>query len=270
MDLPLVTIGVPTFNGERYIRKTIESVLAQTYSNLEIIVIDDCSTDSTLDIVKALNDPRIKVIVNEKNMGPSGTWNRLIEHANGTYFKVLCHDDLLYEDIVRKQIDVLLKDECCVLVAANRDIIDESGNIAMSPKRFKKSGRIAGRKLLMKSIKSGTNIIGEPHAVMFRLDAIKKNNVAFGANFFMIDLDFYAQVLLHGDAYLIDETLSAFRVCSESSSYKMAQKQAEYFFEFVKNLRSGSAYSISPTDMARSFIMARFWQIAKIIYYRFH
>ena len=65
----LVSIIMPSYNTEQYISDSIKSVLAQTYKNWELIIVDDCSTDNSIDVIKSFNDPRIKILHNEKNLG---------------------------------------------------------------------------------------------------------------------------------------------------------------------------------------------------------
>ena len=93
--MPLISVIIPIFNAERHIRKCIESVLAQTYENFEIICIDDCSSDKTKDIVSSLRltDKRIKLISNRTNLGASASRNRGIKEASGDYITFVDADD---------------------------------------------------------------------------------------------------------------------------------------------------------------------------------
>lgn len=89
----IVSIIIPTFNVEKYIKKCINSVLEQTYKSFEIILVDDCSTDRTLEIISSYSDPRIKVFINKENKGPSYSRNRAIEKAKGDWIAFLDGDD---------------------------------------------------------------------------------------------------------------------------------------------------------------------------------
>ena len=90
-----VSICIPTYNGAQFIRKTLESVLNQSYQNIEVIVNDDCSTDNTMDIVRSMNDSRIKIYANEENLGLVRNWNMTVSYATGEFVKLMCQDDLL-------------------------------------------------------------------------------------------------------------------------------------------------------------------------------
>jgi len=81
MENNLVSVIIPTYNVEKYIKQCINSVLAQTHKNLEIIIVDDCSADNTLKIVQSYADSRINILINKENKGPSYSRNRAIEKA---------------------------------------------------------------------------------------------------------------------------------------------------------------------------------------------
>lgn len=98
MSKPLVSILMTAYNREKYIVQAVESVLAQTYENWELIILDDCSKDKTFDIAINLSakDSRIKAYKNKQNLGQFKNRNRIAEYANGSYLKYLDSDDLLY------------------------------------------------------------------------------------------------------------------------------------------------------------------------------
>ena len=98
MSQLLVSVLMTAFNREQYIGEAIESVLASTYKNLELIIVDDCSTDNTVNIAKSFSkkDNRVQVYVNEKNLGDYPNRNCAASYANGTYIKYLDSDDTIY------------------------------------------------------------------------------------------------------------------------------------------------------------------------------
>lgn len=104
-DYPLISIITPAYNSEAYIRETIQSVQAQTYTNWEMIIVDDCSTDATREIVKQLivEDNRISLFKLEKNSGPAVARNTAIKHAKGRYLAFLDSDDMWLPEKLEKQ-----------------------------------------------------------------------------------------------------------------------------------------------------------------------
>jgi len=107
-----VSILIPVYNREGLIAETMESALAQTYGDIEIIVVDNASTDGTWNVVQsyAVKDSRVKVFRNSENIGPVRNWRRCIEEATGEYGKILFSDDLMKEDMLAECVP-LLKDE---------------------------------------------------------------------------------------------------------------------------------------------------------------
>jgi glycosyltransferase involved in cell wall biosynthesis len=75
----LISICIPSYNAENFIKETLESVLNQTYRNIEVVITDDCSKDSTVSVIHSLNDERIKFYQNEKNLGVEGNWNKALQ-----------------------------------------------------------------------------------------------------------------------------------------------------------------------------------------------
>ena len=84
---PLVSVCIPVYNGEKYIGETIESVLKQTFKDFELVVCNNCSTDHTLDVVSKYQDPRIRVVTNEQNVGMVGNWNVCLKEARAKNIK---------------------------------------------------------------------------------------------------------------------------------------------------------------------------------------
>lgn len=97
-EKPLVSVLTPTYNAEKFIAAAIESVLQSSYTNFELIICDDCSTDTTVAIVQKYKqqDSRIKVYINEQNLGDYPNRNKTASYAQGTYLKYLDHDDTIY------------------------------------------------------------------------------------------------------------------------------------------------------------------------------
>lgn len=127
----LVSIGLPVYNGETYLEQAVRSLLAQSYANFELIISDNCSTDSTEKICQALarEDPRILYSRTERNLGAAGNFNRVVGIANGDLFAWANHDDLWHPDYVSSCVAALLRDSKSVLAYAQSAKIDDTGEI---------------------------------------------------------------------------------------------------------------------------------------------
>jgi glycosyltransferase involved in cell wall biosynthesis len=113
MDKPFVSVITTAYNREKYLAEAIESVLASTYTNFELIICDDCSTDKTLEIAKgyAARDHRIKVFANKHNLGDYKNRNKAASYASGEYLKYLDSDDLIYKYSLEAFVDFMESDK---------------------------------------------------------------------------------------------------------------------------------------------------------------
>jgi glycosyltransferase involved in cell wall biosynthesis len=127
--VPLVSIGLPVYNGENYIKNSIDTILNQTFKDIELIICDNASNDRTREIcLKYLEeDPRICYYRNERNMGATYNFNRAFFLSKGKYFKWAAHDDLLGEDFIQKCVDILENNNDIVLCYSKVKKIDQKG-----------------------------------------------------------------------------------------------------------------------------------------------
>lgn len=128
---PLVTVGVPVYNGERYLAEAIESILAQGFVDLEVIISDNGSTDGTASICRhyAQLDRRIRYVRNEQNMGAAFNYNRLVDLARGRYFKWMAHDDRCAPDLIGACVALLEREPAVALCYTPTTFIDETGRL---------------------------------------------------------------------------------------------------------------------------------------------
>ncbi|MFZ2284903.1 MAG: glycosyltransferase family 2 protein [Lutibacter sp.] len=114
---PLVSILIPVYNREYIVSETIECAINQTYSNIEIIIVDNCSTDGTWGVLQnfAAKDSRIKIFQNTTNVGPVLNWKRCIDEANGEYAKILFSDDLISKNFIDETLAVFDDETAFVL-----------------------------------------------------------------------------------------------------------------------------------------------------------
>ena len=126
-DKPYVSVGLPVFNGEDYLEEALDSILAQTYSDFELIISDNASTDRTEEICRAytVRDKRIRYFRNETNLGAAKNFNRVFELSSGEYFKWASYDDVLGPEFLSRCITVLDQDSSIVLCHAKTGRINE-------------------------------------------------------------------------------------------------------------------------------------------------
>ncbi len=191
---------MPSYNTGRFIAETINSVLAQTYENWEIIIVDDCSTDNTDEVVaQFLGDERIKYLKNEKNSGAAVSRNRALREAKGKWIAFLDSDDLWTPDKLEKQVDFMEKNGYRFSYTNYSEIDEESkslGRYVTGPKKISKTGMYNYCWPGCLTIMYDAERVG-----LVQIEDIKKNN----------DYAMWLKVCKKAKCYLLDENLASYR-----------------------------------------------------------
>lgn len=206
-----VSILLPVYNGEAFLEAAIESALSQSFRDLELIIVDDCSSDGSQAIIQRMKerDPRIKTFANEVNQGLFANYNRCLSLAEGRYIKPFAQDDILENDCVQRMFDVLEGDPGVALVSCARNITDAGGNTVETKRTFSADRKVRGSDVILYNLIVLSNWVGEPSTVMFRSEFA---GTGFDTSFFHLgDIDMWFSVLMNGDYYFISDTLASFR-----------------------------------------------------------
>lgn len=131
MKDPLVSIGIPTWNRGHFLKEVIDSVTRQTYSNLEIIICDNASTDCTAEIVRGIKDDRIRYFRNDRNIGQFPNWNLCLAKANGRYFKILQSDDKLAIEFLAKTVPILEANHSISIVLTGQRLFGDKQELGL-------------------------------------------------------------------------------------------------------------------------------------------
>ena len=235
---PLVSIVIPAYNNADFLAETLRSVLAQTHRDLEIIVSDHASTDSTWEVMQQFRgDERVVLLRTEAGGGALANWNRVSRAATGEYLKLVCGDDLISPDIVAKQVAALEAHPDAVLAASPRDIVDADGKPFISKRGLAGlSGVHPGSAAVRRTVRRGTNIFGEPACVMIRREVLERVGWWDSSFPYLIDEASYARVLLEGDFVGVDESLASFRVSASQWSVRLVRDQARQTIGFHDRL----------------------------------
>ena len=126
---PLVSVVIPTYNYAHFIAETIESVLAQTYPNMEVIVVDDASTDDTVDVIERFGGSGIQYVRHSTNKGLAGARNTGIEHASGAFITFIDSDDMMLPQNVEAKAQMLVEHPEIEIAHGNVEIMDEDGMV---------------------------------------------------------------------------------------------------------------------------------------------
>lgn len=231
---PLVSICIPTYNAGKTVVSTIQSILNQTYQNLEIIIVDNTSTDDTLALLRKYKDPRIKIYKNSKNIGAEKNWSRCIELANGEYIAIFHADDLYKQDIVEKQVQAFQDDPSVGAVFTRADHVNDRGEVIGAHKLpvELKGKRICYFSEIFISILENMNFLVCPSA-MVRSKTYKDlapfNDDEFGIS---ADLDMWFRILERHPIAILDEKLMSYRISNAQWSYRfmyLRTEQADFF-----------------------------------------
>ena len=213
MKEKLVSIVLVCYNHEKYIRETICSVLAQTYRNCEIIIMDDCSTDNSIDIINNFISilenyfPVVKFIIHEKNIGLPKTLNEALNLAEGEYIKFFATDDIMLPRLIEKSVAYLEQHNDCAMVYANH--ITNSNIIKLNSKVKHRSGLIYNDLLFRKfSISTPTSVIRK---------SVFDNVGFFDENLFIEDFDMWLRIAKNHKIGFINDYLVLYRVGNTNS-----------------------------------------------------
>ena len=195
----LVSIVMPSYNTADYIEETIQSVLNQTYTHWELLVVDDCSSDNTLQILEKCKDDRVKVFVNNQNSGAAVSRNKALREAKGQWIAFLDSDDLWNKDKLEKQINFMEKNGYSFSYT-NYEEMDSKGILTgvhvTGPKKITQTGMFNYCWPGCLTVMYDTEKVG-----LIQIADIKKNN----------DYAMWLKVCKMADCYLLDENLAKYR-----------------------------------------------------------
>jgi glycosyltransferase involved in cell wall biosynthesis len=248
-DRPTVSICIPMYNAERYAKATIASVLAQTFQDFEIVVVDNASTDDSVAAVAMFQDPRVRLLRNATNLGPERNWNRAVTEARGTYVKLLCADDLLYPRCIELQVSALDAFPAASFVAAHRDVRGPNGRLLLKHRGPRHHGELTTEDGMRLTVRTGTNPFGEPAAVLMRASALRKAGPFDGTRPWNIDIEYWCRLLEHGTVVMLPDTVCAFRVTTTSWSRQLAREQSRQTRALFLDLQRRYPHAISSMDV---------------------
>jgi len=266
---PLVSVCIPAYNNADYIKDTIMSVLKQTYKNLELIVVDDNSTDHTVEVLESIKDERLKIVKNSQNLGMVGNWNRCLELASGEYVKLICADDMIAKNAIEKEAKAMKKHPSVNLVESDTRLVDIYGKKTGQYKRYHKSGVVDGIKLAKKSLML-KDFYGAPVNNLIRHSALEKTG-GFDTSFtYILDFDMWLRLSCTGDVYIIHEQLNSFRIRNDSNTgVLIGEKRDVYNAEHRKLLEKHAKtgfIKMSGFDIEVSMLIRKLRNIAIGVY----
>jgi glycosyltransferase involved in cell wall biosynthesis len=260
METPLVSVFMPVYNSEQYIAEALESILNQTYKNLEIILVDDGSTDKSVEIIKNYNDKRIKLIQNEKNMGIPYTRNVGLNNATGKYMAIMDSDDISLPNRIEKQVQYLE-------VHPDIDVVG-SYYYKFNNKKTREIRLPYIHPHEIDIILMFYSPLSNPSS-MVRLETVRKHQLKYNLNYFVAqDYGFWVEIAKHGGKIaVIPEFLLKYRTGHENITKKSHQKKVERRKKVIQSIHSDilSHYNIHLTNeelkVYSEFFSYNYWTI---------
>lgn len=260
MKRPLVSICIPTYNSEEYILETVMQALDQTWPNIEVVVVDDCSTDGTVEKLRRVHDYRLRVVVNKTNLGMTGNWDNCIRQCKGEYIKLIPADDIIYPACVEKSVKYLIKYPEVKLVSVGTDLINAKGKNIGKYAHWPTEGVFSGRKIAKASVMLN-NFYGNPVAMMFRKEDYYLTG-GFDKNIpYILDFDLWLGLSRLGKVAMIKRHLCAFRVRPDSNTGRLTGNGGKQYTDehalLIDKHAAGGTYNMSRPERWMSIIWRR-------------
>jgi glycosyltransferase involved in cell wall biosynthesis len=230
-ESPCVSVCIPTYNGKEYLNECIASILAQTFTDFEVVVCDDESSDGTLEIAQQLadEDPRFRVIANPRRFGLVGNWNNCIEQARGEWIKFVFQDDIIMPSCIEKLISACSR-ENKLFGFCERNFIFEDGvpddlrnwfDLHKSGLRADyQAGPVIEPEQAANIIvrQPSHNLAGEPTVTLINSSVFRELGRFDEALIQLCDAEFWDRLMINDGAAFVPENLAAFRVHANATT----------------------------------------------------
>ena len=235
MRPPKVSICLPTYNRAGYLRKCIRSILAQSYADLEVIVLDNASSDDTGAVVREFDDPRLQYHRNERNIGPFGNMNLGISLARGEYICIAHDDDAYLPDFVERVVSLLEANPSMAMAHSAVFETEPNGERRRILRAYPATRVLPGRREFVRFLE-GHNVCCS--SVIARRRAYAEAGV-FDPRYLCADFHMWLRLALRGDVGYVADPLVEMRIHSESGSAGMEPQR--WYSEFMAILEEGVA-----------------------------
>ena len=248
---PAVSVCVPAYQAGRHLASTLRSVLAQNFTDFELVVLDNASTDDTAEIVRSLHDQRIRLVRNEKTVSMTANWNRCVSLSQAPLIKLLCADDVLRPDCLRIQHQLMTAAPRLAMTACRRDFLDATGRRLATGRGLTgligEHDRVA---VARRVIRHGGNPIGEPGSVLFRRAAFTAVGGFVADMNLVLDIHLWLRLLAHGPLFGTSDSLAAFRISSGSLSGRTHEAGHQQQYVCNAEVIANPIYQIRDLDRA--------------------
>ncbi len=260
MSLPTVTLGIPAYNAAPFLEHCLLSACHQTYPNFEIVVIDDGSTDNTIEIAQSVQNrfPHLpfRLLRNERNLGMAGNWNRILDTAQGDYVKILCADDSIHPDCIELQAQALQQDASLSLVTSPWELIGPRNRRLFIRTPLPTGRKILGDQAIRQCLSNLDNRIGQPSGTLFRLcDARACGYFSLDYTYYT-DFEYWLRLLQRGHLYCCPKAVFSFRLHGISGTATKTRLILSRERQYLADLNI--KYGLPPVDLSTPRWRGRF------------
>lgn len=246
-SIPLVSVIMPAFNSVKYIGEAVESILNQTYTDFELLIIDDCSSDGTLEEIKKYKDKRIRLLQNDENKGIAYTTNIGINNSMGKYIALMDDDDVAFPERIEQQVRYMEAHSEVDILGGRSVDIDEKGNVISEFAVPHYNPRYIKAMLLIQCVdfRNGT--------AMIRKDFLEQTGLKYKDNYLgMQDYRFYMEASKLGKISTISDFLLKWRLHGQNETVHQmkgnAQKRAEKYREIQRDSLNLSGFKLEDSE----------------------
>jgi len=239
--MPTVSVCIPSYNYAQYLPKAIKGILEQTYTDFELIIVDDCSSENIAEIVQSIKDSRIRFIQNRKNLGIPHNWNRCLEEARGQYICILHADDWWEKTYLETMVGVLNRNSKVGMVFSSFYIYFQNKQASRLIQHFPRDRLFNGETFFTINVKE--NIVGTP-TVMVRRECYQKLG-PFDTQFRILqDWEMWLRIALHYDIAYVANPLGHWR--AHGSNFSTIDRTEDRLFSEKSKLLQKVFKNFSP------------------------
>lgn len=257
---PAVAVCVPVYDKEEYLERTLRSVLQQTFTDFELVVLDNASRDRSLEVAKQFDDPRLLIVENDATIPALENFNKVVALSTAPLVKVLMADDVLHPTCLERQVEVMRSEPGVAVVSARHDAVDDEDTVISRDRVLRTPdliGRHGYRDVLRRVVRHGGNPLGGPTNVLFRRSAFEAaGGFPLDEDFFTTDVSTWLHLSREGDFYGIPESLCDFRLSAGSNSSKLRSEAVRIQRRWIRDLRRREKSQLSAGDVVHSMVRA--------------
>jgi glycosyltransferase involved in cell wall biosynthesis len=252
---PSVAVCIPLFQKVDYIGRAIDSVLAQSHTDFELVVLDNASTDGSGAVVDAYDDPRVRVVRHSATVPMTASFNAAVAATRSPLVKVLNADDLVEPDALARQVAVMDAEPDVVVVSSRHHLVDAHDRVVARDRTLRTPdlvGRQGRASVVRRVVRHGGNPLGVPGNMLFRRAAFDQvGGFTDADDAFVLDVALAVRLTTVGDFYGLPETLSRFRLASGSETGEARRAHLRAQRTFIRGLARDHADVVRRRDVAR-------------------